>query len=221
MFNFLQPHGLLPSRLLCPPLSQICSNSCPLSQWCQPIMSSSLTAFFSCPPSFSPSTSFPLSWLFASGGQSMWDSATATVLPMNIQDWFLLGLTSLISFLSKDSQSLLQHHNLKVSILWHSAFFMVQLSCPYMTTGKAIALTIWTSVSKVVSLFFNMLYRFVGFYIIQQVSTECVKDLRNPSVDFKSASSELSPRSAPSQLCVLGKVNNLPSSLSFCSIQWR
>ena len=81
---------------------------------------------------------------------------------MNIQHCFPLGLTGLISLQSEGlSKSLLQHHGLKALILWHSAFFMVQLSHPYMTTGKTIALTIWTFVGKVMSLLFNTLSRFV------------------------------------------------------------
>ena len=81
---------------------------------------------------------------------------------MNIQDWFPLGLTGLISLQSKGlSKSLLQHHSSKASVLQHSAFFMVQLLYPYMTTGKIIALTIWNFVSKVISLLFNMLSRLV------------------------------------------------------------
>ena len=84
---------------------------------------------------------FPVSQLFSSGGQSIGVSASASVLPMNIQDWFPLGWTGWISLLSKGLSSLLQFHISKASILWHSAFFMVQLSHPYMTTGKTIALT--------------------------------------------------------------------------------
>ena len=94
----------------------------------------------------------------------MWPDigASTSVFPMNIQGWFPLGWTGWISFLSKGTfKSLLQHHSSKASILWHSAFFMVQLSHPYMTTGKAIALTRWTFVSKVMSLVFNMLSTFV------------------------------------------------------------
>ena len=79
---------------------------------------------------------------------------------MNIQHWFPLGLTGLISLQSKGlSKSLLQHHSYKASILWRSAFFMVQLSHPYMTTGKNIALARQNFVGKVMSLFFNMLSR--------------------------------------------------------------
>ena len=94
-----------------------------------------------------------------------WVSASASVLPVNIQDWFLLGLTGLISFdLQETLKSLLQHHSSKASILRCSAFFMVQLSHPYMTIGKTIALTWWTSVGKVMSLLFNMLSRlFIAF----------------------------------------------------------
>ena len=86
---------------------------------------------------------------------------SASVLPMNIQGWFRIGLTGLISLLSK---SLLQHHSSKRLILWCSTYFMVQLSHPYMTTGKTIDLSIWTFVGKLMSLLFNMLSRFViGF----------------------------------------------------------
>ena len=99
--------------------------------------------FSSYPQSFPASASLPMSQLFTSYGQSIGASASASVLPMNIQDWFPLGLTGLISSLSKGlSKSLLQHHNLKASILRCSAFFMIQLSYPYMTTGKTIPLTL-------------------------------------------------------------------------------
>ena len=102
-----------------------------------------------------------MSWLFPSGGQNIGASASASVLPMNVEGWFSLGLTGLISLLSKSlSKSLLQHHNLKASVLWRSAFFMVQLSHPYMTTEKPIVLTRWAFVSKVITLLFNMLSRF-------------------------------------------------------------
>ena len=103
-----------------------------------------------------------MSQFFKSGGQSISVSASASVLPMNIQNWFPLGLTDLISLQYKGThKSLLQHHSSKPSILWHSAFFIVQISHPYMTTGKTIALTKWTFVGKVMSLLFNMLSRLV------------------------------------------------------------
>ena len=87
--------------------------------------------------------------------------ASASVLPKNSQDWFPLGLTGLISLQSKRFKSLLQHHSSKASILWCSAFFLVQLSHPYMTTGKTITLTRRTIVGKVTSLLLNMLFRLV------------------------------------------------------------
>ena len=117
--------------------------------------------FSSCPQSFPASWSFPVSQLFTSGGQNIGVSAWAAVLPISIQDWFPLGWTGLISMLSKGVSSLLQRPNSKASILQHSAFFMVQLLHPYMTTGKTIALTIQTFVGKVMSPLFNTLSRFV------------------------------------------------------------
>ena len=102
-----------------------------------------------------------MSQLFASGGQSIGVSASASVLPMNIQDQFPLGWTGWIALLSKGLSSLLQHHSSKASVLQHSVFFIVQLSHPYMTTGKTIALTRWTFVGKVMSLLLKMLSRFV------------------------------------------------------------
>ena len=140
---------------------RVCSNSCPLSRWCHPTISSSVIPFPSCLRSFPASGSFPVSQLFTSSVQSIGASASASVLPMNIQGWFPLGWTGLISLLSKELSSLLQHYSSEASVLWHSAFFMVQLSHPYRTTGKTIPLTIWTFVGKVMPLRFNMLSRFV------------------------------------------------------------
>ena len=110
----------------------------------------------SCPQSFPASGSFQMSQLFASGGQSIGVSASASVLPMNTQDWPPLGWTGWISLQSKGLKSLLQHHRSKASILQCSAFFIVQLSHPYLTTGKTIALTRRTFVDKVMSLLINM-----------------------------------------------------------------
>ena len=98
MSDSLWLHGLQHVRLLCPPLSpRVCSNSCPLSWWCHPTISSSVTPFSSCPQSFPSLGSFQISRLFASGGQSI--GASASALPMNFQSWFPLGLASLISLL--------------------------------------------------------------------------------------------------------------------------
>ena len=98
---------------------------------------------------------------FTSGDQSIGASASSSVLPMNIQGWFPLGLSCLITLLSKGLLSLLQHHSLKASILQCSAFIMIQLLHPYMTAEKIIILTTLTFVSKVMSLLFNMLSRLV------------------------------------------------------------
>ena len=96
----LRPHGLQHTRLPCPsPFPGACSNSCPLSQWGHPTISSSVVPFSSCLQSFPASGSFLMNWLFTSGGQSI--GASASVFPMNIQGWFSSGLTGLISLLSK------------------------------------------------------------------------------------------------------------------------
>ena len=94
MSDSLWPHGLQHARFPCPsPSPRVCSNSCPLSQWYHPTISSSVIPFSSCLQSFPASGSFPMSWLSASGGQSIGASASASVLPVNIQGWFPLGLT--------------------------------------------------------------------------------------------------------------------------------
>ena len=145
----LWPHGLQLSRLPCPsPTPGACSNSYPLSWWCHLTISSPVV--FSCLQSFPASGSFPLSQFFASGGQSI--GASASVLPMNIQDWFPFGLTGLILQSKGLSRVFSNTTGLKASVLQCSAFFMVQLSHPYMTTGKITALTRWTFVGKVMSL---------------------------------------------------------------------
>ena len=98
----LWPRGLQHARLPCPLLSpRVCSNSCPLSRWCHPTISSSVAPFSSCPQSFPASGSFLVSCIFASCSQSPGASASASILPMNIQDWYPFRLTGLISLLSK------------------------------------------------------------------------------------------------------------------------
>ena len=156
MSDSLRLHGLQHARLPCPsPTPSVYSNSSPSSQWCHPTISSSVITFSPCLQSFPASGSFPMNQLFASGGQSIIGlSASTSVFPMNTQDWSPLGWTGWISLQSK---SLFQHHSSKASILWCSVFLIVQLSHPYMTTGKTIALTWWTFVGKVMSLLFNML----------------------------------------------------------------
>ena len=110
--------------------------------WVNDAIQPSHLPFSFCLQSFPESGSFPTSQLFTSGGQSTGASAPASVLPMNIQDWFPLGLIGLISLQSNGLKSLLQHHSTKALTLQLSAFFMVQHSHPYMITGKMIALTI-------------------------------------------------------------------------------
>ena len=163
----LWPCGLQHIRLPCPsPTPGACSDSYPLSWWCHPTISSSLVPFSSHLQSFPASRSFQMSQFFASRGESIGVSASASVLPMNIQDWFPLdGLVGSPCSPRDSLKSLLQHHSSKASILQHLAFFMVQLSHPYMTTGKTIALTRPTFVDKVMSLLFNMLSRLVMAFL--------------------------------------------------------
>ena len=150
----LWPHESQHAQPPCPsPTPRVHSDSRPSSQWCHPAISS-LSSPSSCPQSLPASESFPMSQLFAWGGQSIGVSVSVSVLPMNIQDWFLLGWTGWISSQSKGlSKSFLQHHSSKASILRHSAFFIVQLAYPYLTIGKIIALTRWTFVGKVILCF--------------------------------------------------------------------
>ena len=144
----LQPHGLQHARLPCPLSTPgVYSNSCPLSQRYHPTISSPLFPFSFCFQSFPASGSFQMSQFFTSGGQSVGVSASASVLPMNIQDWFPLGWTGWISLLSK---GLLVFPNTTVQkhpFFGTKLFFIVQLSHPYMTTGKTIALTRLCNVS--------------------------------------------------------------------------
>ena len=122
MSNSLQPHGLQHTRPLCPsPTPRVYSNSCPLNQWCHPTISSSVVPFFSCFQSFPASGSFPMSQFFASGGQST--GVSASVLPVNIQDWFSLGWTGWISFQSKGLSRVISN----TTIQKHQ-FFGAQLS---------------------------------------------------------------------------------------------
>ena len=158
----LQLHGLQQTRHPCLSLIPVVySNSCPLSRWWHPTISSSVIPFSTCLQSFPASGSFQMSQFFPSDGQSIGVSALVSVCPVNIQDWFPLEWIGWISLQSKGLSNLLQHHSLKASILQHSAFFIVPLSHPYMTTGKTIALTGQNFVSKVMSLLFNMLPRLV------------------------------------------------------------
>ena len=168
MSDSLWPYGLQRARSPClSPTPRVYSNSCPLSQWWHPTISSSVVTFSSSLQSFPASGSFQMSQLFASGGQRIGVSASISVLPMNIQDWLISFRMDWLDFLAVQGtlKSLLKHHSSKASILQCSAFFIVQLSHPYMTTGKTIALTRWTFFGKVMSLLFNMLSRLVITFI--------------------------------------------------------
>ena len=129
-----------------------------IKSWCHPTISSSVVPFSSCLQSFPASGSFQMNQFFASGGPSIGVSASASVLPMSTEDWFSFKMDWLdLLAVQGTLKSLLQQHGSKALILWRLAFFIVQFSHPYMTTGKIIALTRWTFVSKVMPLLFNML----------------------------------------------------------------
>ena len=157
--NSLWPHEPQHARLPCPsPTPRVHPNARPSSQWCHPTISSSVVPFFSCPQYFPASGSFQMSQLSPSGGQSTGVSASTSVLPMNTQGWSPSEWTGWISLQSKGlsrvfSNTTVQKHQFFSAQL----FFTVQLSHPYMTAGKTIALTRRTFVEKVMSLLLNML----------------------------------------------------------------
>ena len=189
MFLLLFSHSVVPNsfqsrwwqhpRLSCPsPSSRVCWSSCLLSQWCHPTISSSFIPFSFCLQSFPASGSFQMSRLFVSGRQSI--GASVSVLLMNIQGWFPLGLTDLISLQSKRFSRIFSNTSSKTPMLWHSVFFMVWLSHPYMTTGKTIALTRQTFAAKVMSLLFNMLSR-LGVAFLPRSKCLLISWLQSPS----------------------------------------
>ena len=157
----LQPHEPQHTRPPCPSLTPgVYPNSCPSSWWCHTTISSSVVPFSSCPQPFPASGSFQMSQPFTSGGQSIGVSASTSVFPMNIQGWFPLGLSDLISCCLRDSQESTPAPQFE-SINFSALLLMVELLHLYMITRKTIAFTRWTFVSKVMSLLFNMLSRFV------------------------------------------------------------
>ena len=169
MSDSLQPHGLQHARHPClSPTPGACPNSRLLSQWCYPTITSSVIPFSSCLQSFPASGSFPMSQSLRIKWPKYW-SFSFSISPSNEYsglisfriDWFdLLVVQGTL-------KSLLQHHSSKTLILRCSAFFIVQLSHPYMTTGKAIAFIRWTFVGKVMSLLFNMLSRLVIAFLLR------------------------------------------------------
>ena len=163
MTNSLWPHGH--TRLSCPPLSPgVRPNSCPLSQWCYLTNCCPLLILHPVFPSLRVSSSelaLRISWpKYQSFNFSISPSNEYSGLTSFRTDWFYLLAVQ------QTLKCLLEHHNSKASILWHSAFPMVHLSHLYMTTGKTIALTIQTFVSRVMSLLFNMLSRFGTYALI-------------------------------------------------------
>ena len=140
---------------------RVCSNSCPLNRWCHPTISSSVIHFSSSLQSFPASGSFPMSRLSMAKVSEFQHQSFQWIFRF----WFPLGWTGLISLLTKGLSRVFSSTTWMASILQHSVLFMVQLSHSYMTTGKTIALTIWTSVSKMMSLLFNTLCRFVIVFL--------------------------------------------------------
>ena len=165
MSDSLQPHGLQHAWPPCPsPTPRTYSNSWPLSRWCHPTISSS------CCPLLLPPSAFPSFRIFSSESvlhirwPKYWSFSFSIISPSNEYSGLISFRIDWLDLLAVQGtfSSLLQHHSSKVSILQHSAFFIVQLSHPYMTTGKTTALTIQTFVGKVMSLLFlNMLSRLV------------------------------------------------------------
>ena len=178
----LWPHGLQHTRLPCPSSNPgACSNSCLSSRWCHPNISSSVIPFSSCLQSFLGPRPFPVSQLFASDGQSTGVSASASVLPMNTQNWSPLGWTGCISLQSKGlsrvfSNTTVQKHQ----------FFSAQLSSQSnfhihrWPLDKTIALTRWTFVDKVMSLLFNTMSRLVIAFLPRSKSL-LISWLQSPS----------------------------------------
>ena len=143
-----RPHEPQHARPPCPsPTLRVYPNPCPSSRWCHPAISFSVVPFSSCPQSFPASGSFQMSQLFALGGQSI-GASTASVLPVNIQDWFPLGWTGWSPCSPRDSQESPPTPRFKSINSSALSFLHIQLSHPCMTTGKTIALTRQTLLAK-------------------------------------------------------------------------
>ena len=177
MSGSLWPHGLQHARPPCPSSTPgVYSDSRPFSQWCHPNISSSVVPFSSRLQTFPTSGSFQMSQLFTSGGQSIGDFSFS-ISPSNEYSGLISFRMDWLDLLTVQGtlKSLLQHHSSKASVLWCSAFFTVQLSHPYMTTGKTIALTRWMFVGKVMSLLFNVLSYEHNSYFFKIYLTESLK----------------------------------------------
>ena len=184
MSDSLRLHGLQHARLPCPlPTPGVYSNSCPLSRWCHPTISSSVVPFFSCLQSFPASGSFPMRQFFASGGQSIGVSPSASVLPMNIQDWFPLGWAGWISLQSKGLSRVFsnttvqkyQFFHVKIS-LWSNSHIhiwllekpSVQFSSVWTLSPVQLFATLWT-VAHQASLFITNSWSLPKFMSIESV----------------------------------------------------
>ena len=166
----LRPHGLHLARLLClSPTPRACSNSCPLRQWCHPTISSAVVPFSSCLQSFPASGSFQISHLFTSGGQSI--GISASVLPMNIQDWFPLGWIGLISLQSKGLSRVFSNTQFKSFSSLVLSFLYGPSLTPIHDCWKSHSFD-YTFVCKVMSLLFNMLSRFVTAFLPRNSSVQ-------------------------------------------------
>ena len=162
MSDSLRPHESHHARRPCPsPTPRVHSDSCPSSRWCHPAISSSVIPFSSCPQSLPVSGSFPMSQLFAWGGQSTGVSALTSFPPKKSQGWSPSEWTGWISLQSKGFSTVFSTPQFKSINSSALSLLQVQLSHPYMATGKTMALTRWTSVGKVMSLLLNMLSRLV------------------------------------------------------------
>ena len=177
----LRPHEQQHARPPCPsPTPGVHSHSWPLSWWCHPTFLSPVIPFSSHLQSFPASGSFQMSPFFKSGGQSIGVSASASFFPMNIQEWFPLRWTGWISLQFKGLLRVFSNTTVqKASILWYSAYFVVQLSHPYMITGKTIALTRQIFVGKVMSLLFNMQSKLVIAFLARSKHLLILKSLHH------------------------------------------
>ena len=181
MSDSLQPHEPQHARPPCPsPAPRVYQNSCPLSRWCHPTISSSVVPFSSCPQSFPASGSFPMSQFFASGGQSIGLSASASVLPMNTQDWSPLGWTGWSSLQSKGLSRIFSNTTVQSINCWVlSLLYGASLTSIY-ESGKKHTLTRETFVGKLMSLLFNMLSKFVIAFLARSKRL-LISWLRSPS----------------------------------------
>ena len=183
MWDSLQPHEPQHARPPCPsPTPRVHPNPCPLWRWCHPTISSSVVPFSFC-PQFSPeSGSFPKKSALFVRWPKYW-SFSFNISPSSEHQGLISFRMDWLDLLAVQEtlKSLLQHHSSKASILWHSAFFIVQLSHPYMTNGKTIASTRWTFVGKVMSLLFNILSSLV-ITCLPRSKCLLIKWLQSPSV---------------------------------------